>query len=185
MRGGFVVESPQHTGASCFFKVQPYPELTLCLSWRICPHGWPGQPWRPGAGAPRPVRVPPRLRGGEAMATPRAHGLTTTKASAIGGRMSRSLWKRMAQGRPHAPISTTPPRAPQRASPSPLRNRPRLPHEGTHVMWTDLASGNGLLWNPWPRMPKASRVFAAMPVLLHLKSALENLGQSGITTAGR
>jgi hypothetical protein len=29
MRGGFVVESAQHTGASCFFKAQPYPELTL------------------------------------------------------------------------------------------------------------------------------------------------------------
>jgi hypothetical protein len=28
MRGGFVVESAQHTGASCFFKVQLYPELT-------------------------------------------------------------------------------------------------------------------------------------------------------------
>ena len=29
MQGGFVVKSAQHTGASCFFKVQPYPELTL------------------------------------------------------------------------------------------------------------------------------------------------------------
>jgi hypothetical protein len=28
MRGRFVVESAQHMGASCFFKVQPYPELT-------------------------------------------------------------------------------------------------------------------------------------------------------------
>jgi hypothetical protein len=32
MRGGFVVESAQHTGASCFFKAQPYPELTLLYS---------------------------------------------------------------------------------------------------------------------------------------------------------
>ena len=29
MWGGFVVELAQHTGASCFFKGQPYPELTL------------------------------------------------------------------------------------------------------------------------------------------------------------
>jgi hypothetical protein len=29
MWGRFVVESVQHTGASCFFKAQPYPELTL------------------------------------------------------------------------------------------------------------------------------------------------------------
>jgi len=29
MRGGCGVESAQHTGASCFFKVQAYPELTL------------------------------------------------------------------------------------------------------------------------------------------------------------
>jgi hypothetical protein len=29
MRGGFVVESAQHTGASYFFKVQVSPELTL------------------------------------------------------------------------------------------------------------------------------------------------------------
>jgi RNA-directed DNA polymerase len=34
MRGGVVVASAQHTGASCFFKVQPYPELTLqYLQW--------------------------------------------------------------------------------------------------------------------------------------------------------
>ena len=29
MRGGFVVESAQHTGASYFFQLQSYPELTL------------------------------------------------------------------------------------------------------------------------------------------------------------
>jgi hypothetical protein len=29
MRGGFVVESAQHTGASCFCKVHSYPELTF------------------------------------------------------------------------------------------------------------------------------------------------------------
>jgi hypothetical protein len=29
MRGGFVVELTQHTGASCFFKIYAYPELTL------------------------------------------------------------------------------------------------------------------------------------------------------------
>jgi len=29
MWDGFVTESAQHTGASCFFKVQAYPELTL------------------------------------------------------------------------------------------------------------------------------------------------------------
>ena len=32
MRGGFVVESAQHTRASCLFKVQAYPELTLTAS---------------------------------------------------------------------------------------------------------------------------------------------------------
>jgi hypothetical protein len=29
MQGGFVVESAQHTGASCFFNPYAYPELTL------------------------------------------------------------------------------------------------------------------------------------------------------------
>jgi hypothetical protein len=29
MRGGFMVESTPHTGASCFFKIYAYPELTL------------------------------------------------------------------------------------------------------------------------------------------------------------
>jgi hypothetical protein len=28
-RGGFVAESVQYTGASCFFQTHPYPELTL------------------------------------------------------------------------------------------------------------------------------------------------------------
>ena len=34
-----------------------------------------------------------------------------------------------------------------------------------------IASGHGLLWNPWQRMPKAYRVFVAMPALPQLKSA--------------
>jgi hypothetical protein len=29
MQGGFVVESAQYTGASCFFNIYAYPELTL------------------------------------------------------------------------------------------------------------------------------------------------------------
>ena len=37
MWGGFVVELAQPTGASCFFKGQPYPELTLSNWLRVLP----------------------------------------------------------------------------------------------------------------------------------------------------
>jgi hypothetical protein len=40
MRGGFVVESAQHTGASCFCKSQPYPELTLTKLPRLVADVW-------------------------------------------------------------------------------------------------------------------------------------------------
>ena len=55
MWGGCVVESAQHTGASCFFKVQVYPELTFeqllsvlnlkCLR-RFCRGKTSGYCWR-------------------------------------------------------------------------------------------------------------------------------------------
>jgi hypothetical protein len=46
MRGGFVAESAQHTGASCFFKVQSYPELTLSYSaGHEVPHAFAPEAW--------------------------------------------------------------------------------------------------------------------------------------------